>query len=121
FDTRVVLLRVLEEGKRRPPEDVPEKAEEQLRAMAKTIEKKGVETLRLVEKGEPAEQILKAVRFHDIDMIAMATHGRRGLSRVALGSVTEEVLRKATVPVLVSRSVAAEKAKKPAKAAKAKK
>ena len=33
----------------------------------------------------------------------MTTHGRTGASRVAAGSVTEEVLRKATVPMLVTR------------------
>jgi nucleotide-binding universal stress UspA family protein len=121
FDTQVVLLRVLEEGKRRPPEEVPEKAEEQLRSMAKAIERKGVETQSLIVKGDPAGQILKAVGAHEIDMIAMATHGRRGLARVTLGSVTEKVLRSAPVPILVTRSLAPAKEKKPVGRAKAKK
>jgi nucleotide-binding universal stress UspA family protein len=105
FETRVVLLRVLEETKGQPiPEAERAQAEDQLRAMAKTIEEKGVETVRLVERGDPAEIILNAVRFYGIDLIAMSTHGRTGLSRAVTGSVTESVLRRATVPLLVTRN-----------------
>ena len=97
FETRVVLLRVLEK------EETEEEARQQLQAIAQTLEKKGVETMILVEKGNPVEGILKTVRFREIDLIAMATHGRTGAFRAAAGSVTEEVLRKATVPMLVTR------------------
>lgn len=123
FETRVVLLRVLETKKGKPA-TASEKAEaeKQLKALAKGIEKKGVETLSLVESGEPVDQILKAVRFHEIDLIAMTTHGRTGLSRLITGSVTEKVLRQATVPLLVIRNPGKMPEKKPAlKAAKAKK
>jgi nucleotide-binding universal stress UspA family protein len=113
FETRVVLLRVLEEKKRKPvSKDDKTEAERQLGAISKSIEKKGVETLSLVEKGDPVDQILKAARFHEIDLIAMTTHGRTGLSRVVTGSVTEEVLRKATVPLLVTRNAGIGKPKK---------
>jgi nucleotide-binding universal stress UspA family protein len=108
FEARVILLRVLEvKGGEEKAE-----AEKQLKAIAKAIEKKGVETLCLVEKGEPVEQILKAARFHEIDLIAMTTHGRSGLSRAVTGSVTEQVLRKATVPMLVTRNAVMGKLKK---------
>jgi nucleotide-binding universal stress UspA family protein len=122
FETRVVLLRVLEtkKGKSASAEDRAA-AEKQLKDLAKTLEKKGVETLQLVEQGEPVEQILKAVRFHEIDLVAMTTHGRSGLSRAVTGSVTEKILRMATVPLLVIRS-APEEQKKPApKTAKSRK
>jgi len=105
FEARVVLLRVLEE---KDPETAVE-AEKQLKAIAKTIEKKGIETISLVERGEPVEQILKAIRFHEIDLLAMATHGRSGLTRAVTGSVTEEVLRRATVPLLIARQKPAAK------------
>jgi nucleotide-binding universal stress UspA family protein len=119
FETRVVLLRVLEEKKRKPgTEDERAEAEKQLKSVAKAIEKKGVETLSLVEKGDPVEQILKAIRFNEVDLIAMTTHGRSGLSRLVTGSVTEKVLRQATVPLLVTRSVKAAAKKEPARAAK---
>jgi nucleotide-binding universal stress UspA family protein len=49
--------------------------------------------------GTPADVILGYVDDNDVDCIAMATHGRRGLSRFLLGSTTERVLRRTSVPV----------------------
>lgn len=51
----------------------------------------------------PSAAILAYARDHAADMIAMETHGRGGLTRLLLGSVTEKVLRGAAVPVLVHR------------------
>ncbi|MDX2004527.1 MAG: universal stress protein [Meiothermus sp.] len=56
---------------------------------------------RLVE-GRPVDVILEAAK--DADLIVMGTHGRSGLDRFMLGSVTESVLHKASKPVLVMRS-----------------
>jgi nucleotide-binding universal stress UspA family protein len=67
------------------------------------------------------DRILKTVREQQIDLIAMATHGRAGLSRVTAGSVTEEVLRKAEVPLLVTRVAPPAKKAKASKAVKARK
>lgn len=53
-----------------------------------------------IQEGDPAMRILEVA---GIDFIAMATHGRSGLKRWMLGSVTEKVLRHATVPMLVVR------------------
>ena len=51
-----------------------------------------------------AEEIIKAEEELNIDLVAMSTHGRRGISRWAFGSVTEKVLRGGNVPVLVVRA-----------------
>ena len=61
-------------------------------------------TQKQVEADAPAERILAYVEDQDIDLIVMGTHGRRGLSRVLLGSVTEAVVRRAPCPVFVVRS-----------------
>lgn len=58
----------------------------------------------LFEKGDPAVVILDTARMYGADLIAMATHARAGLSRLVLGSVTEQVLREARIPLLVVRS-----------------
>ena len=100
FGSRVVLLRVLEPKKK----DDPEEARSHLHAMARAFERKGVETLQVLEKGDPADEILKTARFHDVDLLAMTTHGRSGLSRLVTGSVTEQVLRRAPIPMLVVRA-----------------
>lgn len=100
FGARLVLLHVQD------PES--EVAQERLEELAKRA--KGVETATVRDRGEPAKAILDNARFHGCDLIAMTTHGRSGLSRLAVGSVTEKVLREATLPLLIVRS--REKAKK---------
>lgn len=56
-----------------------------------------------VEFGDPAQRIVQYASDEGIGLIAMATHGRSGLSRLMLGSVAERVLRSASVPVLLLR------------------
>ena len=53
--------------------------------------------------GSPADQIVDYAEKQGIDLIVMGTHGRGGLEKMWLGSVTEKVLRKAHCPVLVVR------------------
>jgi len=50
-----------------------------------------------------AEAIIAAARKHDCDLIVMASHGRRGLKRMLLGSETQHVLTHSHIPVLVLR------------------
>jgi nucleotide-binding universal stress UspA family protein len=51
----------------------------------------------------PAVAILDYAATHGIDLVAMATHGRGGWSRVALGSVADKVMRGTLMPVLLYR------------------
>jgi universal stress protein A len=57
-----------------------------------------------VEVGDPRDTILDTVKALGVDLIVMGTHGRRGLSRVMMGSVAEDVIRHAPCPVLVVRA-----------------
>lgn len=56
-----------------------------------------------VRLGDPAEEILRLSVETSADIIVVGTHGRRGIRRVMLGSVATEVVRRATIPVLVAR------------------
>lgn len=56
--------------------------------------------------GGAAKAIVQAARDWQADLIVMGTHGRRGLSRLALGSDAEMVLRTSPVPVLLVREAA---------------
>jgi nucleotide-binding universal stress UspA family protein len=58
--------------------------------------------LEVVGSG-PAELIVQEAETADADLIALGTHGRRGLDRVLVGSVAEQVLRLSRVPVLLVR------------------
>ncbi len=53
--------------------------------------------------GTPADQILEVARGRKADLIAISTHGRAGVGRLLWGSVAEAVLRRAELPVLVTR------------------
>ena len=56
-----------------------------------------------IENRTPAEAILDVARTEACDLIVMASHGRRGLGRLLLGSQTAEVLSLTEIPVLVVR------------------
>ena len=51
----------------------------------------------------PAEAIVRAAKKEKCDLIVMASHGRKGLARVLIGSETSLVLTHSTIPVLVTR------------------
>jgi nucleotide-binding universal stress UspA family protein len=57
----------------------------------------------LIWQGEPAEAIIEAAIAESVDLIVMGSHGRRGVDRLVMGSVSERVVREAPVPVLVAR------------------
>ena len=59
----------------------------------------------VIHRGRVVDAILEYAAMNAIDLIAMMTHGRRGMSRLLLGSVAEEILRNATIPVLLYRPV----------------
>lgn len=63
----------------------------------------GVEPEMMVREGSPAEEIHNATATMRWDVLVLGTHGRRGLQRVWLGSVTEDVLHGTDIPVLVVR------------------
>lgn len=62
--------------------------------------------LREVTGKRIADVIVEQVAQHNCDLIVMGTHGRRGFSRLALGSAAEGVARSSTVPVLLVRAEA---------------
>jgi nucleotide-binding universal stress UspA family protein len=57
---------------------------------------------RLLE-GDAAAEVLRAAEESNCDLIVLGTHGRRGLGRLLMGSVAEQVVRKAPCPVLTVR------------------
>jgi nucleotide-binding universal stress UspA family protein len=59
--------------------------------------------------GAAADLILEQAKERHADLIVMGTHGRRGIVRLALGSDAEQVVRAATVPVMLIRGQAAVK------------
>jgi len=64
----------------------------------------GVTAIALTQKSNfVADTVIEVAKKHDCDLIVMASHGRRGLARVLLGSETQHVLTHSHIPVLVLR------------------
>jgi K+-sensing histidine kinase KdpD len=81
-----------------------EEIHEDLRDRLLTLQPAGVRVLHRLEDGNPATEILHLAKKMNIDLIVMGTHGRRGLTRLLMGSVAEKVGRQASCPVLTVRT-----------------
>jgi nucleotide-binding universal stress UspA family protein len=72
--------------------------------LAGMLERLGVKGEHRVLEGDAASSVLKTADELGVDLLVVATHGRTGLARVALGSVAEKIVRAAHCSVLVARS-----------------
>jgi nucleotide-binding universal stress UspA family protein len=61
----------------------------------------GLKMRQVVDAGQPFGAIVDCAEKEAVDLIVMSSHGRSGLSRMLIGSVTDKVLRGAPCPVLV--------------------
>jgi nucleotide-binding universal stress UspA family protein len=79
-------------------------AQKRVDAIGKMAKAAGVPCAALVTKAYRSyEGIIAAAKKHKCDVIFMASHGRRGLSRMIMDSVTQKVLTHAVLPVVVYR------------------
>ena len=78
-------------------------AQAHLRRLEKQVKGPHLRTHTLLTEGVPFHQIIRAAKRLRCDLIVMATHGRTGLVHAIMGSVAENVLRRAPCPVLVVR------------------
>jgi nucleotide-binding universal stress UspA family protein len=81
-------------------ETLEQEGKEIVTETAARAERRGVSTVTEVVQGEPYTTIVEYADSREIDLVVMPTHGRQGLERFFLGSTTENVVRRATVPVL---------------------
>jgi len=116
---RIILLHVsgdgiadagsfLESARNRPPlGPTPGDAasgSERIEYAARSFSAGGLETMTVNAAGEPIEAILDFGRPSAVDLIALTTYGRTGLSRLLQGAVAEKVLREAVLPTLFVRA-----------------
>jgi nucleotide-binding universal stress UspA family protein len=113
FSSRVRLVHIAEPdpdfvGYEAGPESVRGQVASELRdehrkvqELADGLRGHGIDVMALSIQGATVEKILEEAHRADADLIVMGSHGRGGLSRVVMGSVSEGVLRKAACPVLI--------------------
>lgn len=90
--------------KKRFQDEGQARAKAMLEAVAKQARTRGVRCATLcVSSDQPHQEIVATARRKKCDLVMMASHGRRGLSSLLLGSETAKVLTHSKVPVLVVR------------------
>jgi nucleotide-binding universal stress UspA family protein len=104
------------EGLYWPTDEMAKGAKKELEAALSKATNRYPKTEGIVVTGEPWLTILEVAKLCGADLIVMGTHGRRGLSRVLVGSVTEKVVRLSPIPVLTICGKAEQEAKERAAA-----
>ncbi len=104
--SRVILIRVAHAHTRDQMTHESEESEEYVSDVARQFAEQGIEAEQVVVYGEPAEEIMKFAIARNVDLIAMSTHGHRGIYDLVFGSVSDEVRHGVTIPVLLVRSKA---------------
>jgi nucleotide-binding universal stress UspA family protein len=79
------------------------RAEELFEEVRERAREAGVEVETTTAVGQPSRTIVEYADEHDVDHVVVGSHGRKGLTRVLLGSVAELVVRRSPVPVTVVR------------------
>jgi nucleotide-binding universal stress UspA family protein len=124
FESKVTLLHVTlfqpyyylayAEGVAWPAGELEIRAKMELDAAVGNAKQRWAKIEAALVGGEPWTEILNAAKERGADLIVMGTHGRRGLSRVFLGSVAEKVVRLSPVPVMTVSTKSERQAKEEA-------
>ena len=80
-----------------------------LKRMAQRLRKKGLKVSSVTISGDPGETIVGYAKENAVDLIALSTHGRSGLGRLAFGSVADFVLKRSGLPILIRKPKEAER------------
>lgn len=120
LDAKVTLLSVVPEfrmiadesfavpmslqAKDRYEKEAKQRAQKKLAVISERMTKAGVQGTSVVVSSDlPYQQIIEVARKRKCDLVVMASHGRRGLTGLLLGSETVKVLTHSKIPVLVVR------------------
>jgi len=80
-----------------------ERAQRCLEDGAEILRKAGIDVILSTAEGEPVPEVLKKIETSECDLVAMATHGHRGIADFVLGSVSNAVKHHIKKPLLLIR------------------
>jgi universal stress protein A len=108
LDAEVIVLHVVETHFHPYPIALPDgarlAAQHDLEHLEAAFRCAGVRARAALRSGHAADAIVAAASEHAVDLVVLGTHGRRGLTRLAMGSVAECVVRSCPVPVMTVAS-----------------
>jgi nucleotide-binding universal stress UspA family protein len=96
---KVIILHVVETGRYEKLMAAGRRPGDYLQRIADKLKAKGISTAIEVLTGDPSEAIVSYAENNPCDIIVMASHGRSGVTRWAVGSVADKVFRASIVPV----------------------
>ncbi|MGD1715551.1 universal stress protein [Dapis sp. BLCC M172] len=82
------------------------KEHKQIQDLAEELRQKGLDTVALLTQGSTVETILAEAKKLTADLIVVGSHGRSGIDKLFMGSVSEGILKDSPYPVLVIPAVA---------------
>jgi len=97
------LVRFSKRGEKEVDAEMEEQGRRYLELARKDALRQGVKVECQTRRGDPFEEVIASANHLSADLIVMGHTGRRGTSRVLIGSVTQRVLDYAPCPVLVMR------------------
>ena len=97
------LVRFSARGEKEVEAEMEEQGRRYLNLAGKDAERQGVAAQCQTRRGDPFEEIVAAANHLKADLIIMGHTGRRGTTRVLIGSVTQRVLDYAPCPVMVMK------------------
>lgn len=111
LDATLIILSVIDPGPMRRPggtwirrmDQVRSEREASAQGLVARGRAMGIRVRFLIWEGDPAEATLEAAASERADLIVVGSHGRSGMNRLLLGSVSDRVAREAPVPVLIAR------------------
>ncbi|WP_049972362.1 universal stress protein [Haladaptatus cibarius] len=110
YDARLYVISIVDQTAIPPDvradilyEELQEDGEQAVDDIEQKASDAGIDVRTSIPQGTPYRTILDFADDHDVDLIVMGTHGRRGIDRYLLGSVTEKVVRLSERPVLTVR------------------
>ncbi|GAA0235408.1 universal stress protein [Haladaptatus pallidirubidus] len=110
YDARLYVISIVDQTAIPPDvradmlyEELQQEGEQAVDDIERRARDAGIDVRTSIPRGTPYRTILDFADDHDIDLIVMGTHGRRGIDRYLLGSVTEKIVRLSERPVLTVR------------------
>lgn len=102
FQSEVILFHDNPDLSKTGSSHAGDKASHHIEAQHARLVDEGIKvSMQYTDAGHTVKDIQKAVSASQVDLLAMTTHGRKGIDRIAFGSVVEHLLRHATLPMLV--------------------
>ena len=105
FNAAIILLHVMPPERHSDETVSPHEAQARtyLEVMIARLRSEGIAAQSLLRSGQPAEVILHEIEAQRADLVILGSSARRGLSRLLLGSVAEEIIARASCPILLIR------------------